>query len=97
MPFFLIVLVLSIGITPTLSFSDSIDSPRKQVANGATPESVICKAEFTLMIRQTGDAACVKPTTAEKLSSANWGEIEKEFTFDCCGSSICISFLWWFN
>lgn len=80
--FFLIVLVLSIGITPTLSFSDSIDSPRKQVANGATPESVICKAEFTLMIRLTGDAACVKPSTAEKLSNANWGEIEKEFIFD---------------
>jgi len=31
------------------------------------------------MIRMSGDAACVTPSTASKVSSAGWGEIIKEF------------------
>jgi len=34
------------------------------------------------MIRISGDAACVTPTTAEKLTNAGWGTIEKEFSAD---------------
>lgn len=76
---FLIFLVISIGISPTLSYSATLDSPRKQMANGAHSEDVICKSGFTLMIRNLGDAACVKHTTAEKLENANWGIVKKEF------------------
>jgi len=78
--FVLIPLILSIGITPSLSFADHhmVMSPRKQMANGVAAEDVICKAGLALMIRSTGDAACVKPATAEKLAAAGWGTIEKQ-------------------
>ncbi len=57
-----------------------ISSPLKQMANGVVAQEVICKSGFTLMIRSSGDAACVTPTTAEKLANAGWGTIEKEFS-----------------
>lgn len=76
----IILLVISLGITPNLSYSATIDPPLKQMVNGANSEDVICKSDFTLMIRNSGGAACVKPTTAEKLTNANWGIIEKEST-----------------
>ena len=80
--FALIPLILSIGIIPVISFAESIDSPRKQMDAGITAEDVVCKSGFTLMIRISGDAACVTPTTAEKLTNAGWGTIEKEFSSD---------------
>ena len=80
--FLLIMLVVSIGVTPTLSYSASIDSPRKQMSNGSGSEDVICNPGLTLMIRYSGDAACVTSSTAEKLSEANWGTTQKEFPVD---------------
>ena len=80
--FLLIILVVSIGIAPTLSYAASIDSPRKQMSNGSEPEEVICNPDLTLMIRYSGEAACVTSTTAEKLSEANWGATQKEFPVD---------------
>ena len=77
--FSLIPLILSIGIAPMLSFAES-ESPRKQMANGVSAENVVCKSGFTLMIRMSGDAACVMPSTAEKLETVGWGTIEKEFS-----------------
>ena len=65
-----------------VSYSASLDSPKKQVNNGANPETVMCNPGLTLMIRYSGDAACVNPTTAEKLAIASWGEIKKEFPSD---------------
>ncbi len=76
--FALIPLILSIGVVPAITFAENIDSPRKQMANGISAENVVCKSDFTLMIRSTGDAACVTPTTAEKLESAGWGTIAEE-------------------
>ena len=55
-------------------------SPKKQMKNGVAAEDVVCKSGFTLMIRISGDAACVTPTTAEKLTNVGWGTIEKEFS-----------------
>ncbi len=52
-----------------------VDSPKKQVAYGIEPLSVQCNIDFQLMIRMSGDAACVTPSTAEKLENAGWGEI----------------------
>jgi len=75
----IIPLILSIGLMPAMSFADSLKSPRQQMNDGAMAEDVICKGGFTLMIRMSGDAACVTPSTASKLSSAGWGEIIKEF------------------
>ncbi len=75
----IIPLILSIGLMPAMSFADPLKSPRQQMNDGAVAEDVICKGGFTLMIRMSGDAACVTPSTASKLSSAGWGEIIKEF------------------
>lgn len=80
--FLLVILVVSIGITPTLSYAASLDSPRKQMSNGSEPEEVICNPGLTLMIRYSGEAACVSTTTADKLSEANWGATQKEFPVD---------------
>jgi len=59
-----------------------VASPKKQMKNGVASDDVVCKSGFTLMIRISGDAACVTPTTAEKLTNIGWGTIEKEFSLD---------------
>ncbi len=69
-------------LSNTEQVSSLSDSPRKQMANGIAAEDVICKSGLTLMIRNSGSAACVKPSTAEKLANAGWGVIEKEFSSD---------------
>ncbi len=76
--FLIIPLILSIGIIPALSFGETIDSPRKQMQNGIAAKDVVCKSGLALMIRTSGDAACVKPSSAEKLTAAGFGIIEKE-------------------
>ena len=57
-----------------------ISSPRKQMQEGVAAQDVVCKSGLALMIRSSGNAACVTPPTAEKLSNAGWGTIEKEAT-----------------
>ena len=54
---------------------DMIPSPKIQMANGIAAEEVICKSGFDLMIRNSGSAACVSPSTAERLASMGWGII----------------------
>ena len=76
--FAFIPLILSIGITPTVSFGEIIDSPRKQMQNGITATDVVCKSGLALMIRISGDAACVKSTSVKKLTTIGFGTIEKE-------------------
>ena len=71
--FAFIPLILSIGITPTFSFGEIIDSPRKQMQNGITATDVVCKSGLALMIRISGDAACVKSTSVKKLTIIGFG------------------------
>jgi hypothetical protein len=52
-----------------------IPSPRIQMENEIAAEDVICKSGFDLMIRNSGSAACVSPSTAERLASVGWGII----------------------
>jgi len=80
----LAVMLLSITtIIPTLSFADNdIMSPRKQMQGGILAQDVICKSSFTLMIRNSGDAMCVQPSTAKKLASVGFGTMEKEFSVE---------------
>ena len=79
--FLIILLVVSIGFTP-MSYSASFDSPRKQTLNGVDSDAVFCNPGLTLMIRNSGDAACITSSTAQKLSELNWGIIQKEFPVD---------------
>ena len=78
----IIPLILSIGIISTISFGEMIDSPRKQMQSGIAPEDVICKSGLALMIRASGDAACVKSTSVEKLTTAGFGTIQPESTMN---------------
>jgi len=50
-----------------------VDSPRKQVAQGISPEQIICKEGLELIFKVTnGFPACVKPETALKLIERGW-------------------------
>ena len=62
-----------LGITFFLVFSfiypinAEIESPRKQMKDGISPENIICKDELELVIRISGMPACVKPETADRM------------------------------
>ena len=62
-----------LGITFFLVFSfiypinAEIESPRKQMEDGISPENIICKDELELVIRINGMPACVKPETADRM------------------------------
>ena len=46
------------------------ESPREQLERGVQPEDVICREAFELVIRNSGDPACVRPGTAERMLEA---------------------------
>ena len=51
-------------------------SPKQQVANGVSAEEVQCNVGLQLMIKYSGEAACVKPSSASRLAAADWGTIQ---------------------
>lgn len=57
------ILVLGIGFP----VNAQIESPKKQLKLGVSPENIICKTGLELVIRANGFPACVKPETAEKM------------------------------
>ena len=71
------VLFLLIGMMSLFlpAFAASIDSPLKQVEMGVEPEDVTCKDSFQLLIRYSGEPACVKPKSADRLVDAGWGTV----------------------
>jgi len=70
--FALIPLVLSIGLTPATSFGNIFGTPKKQMDDGVQNEDVLCRVGFDLMLRPTVDVACVRPTSADKLTGLGW-------------------------
>jgi len=54
-----------------------ISSPSKQMADGVAAQDVVCKSGLALMIRPSGDAACVQENSVKKLENRGW-KIEKE-------------------
>ncbi len=60
-------------LSHTEKVSSLSNSPRKQMQNGIAAKDVVCKSGLTLMIRSSGDAVCVKPSTAKKLIERGWG------------------------
>ena len=46
---------------------DDVNSPKKQMRDGVAPKDVICKEGLELILDISRDAACVNPSTAEKL------------------------------
>ncbi len=80
MKFLQIVLICSVISVALIqpSFGD-LESPRKQIKFGVSPEKVTCNEGLVLMIRPSGMPACVKPTTAEKLEEKGWKQIIHKF------------------
>ena len=75
---FMIIGLFAVGIiSSTAVFGGSIDSPRKQMAMGTAAEDVLCNLGYDLMLRSSGSAACVTPSTAMKLENSGWGTITK--------------------
>ena len=71
----ILVTISIMSFTPSSVFAGSIDSPLKQFAMGAAAEDVMCKGDLQLMIRSSGNPACVKPESATRLADAGWGTI----------------------
>ena len=76
--FTLIPLILSISIVPV--FADhEVMSPYQQIKNGVAAEDVICKSGLALMLRPSGDPACVMESSVSQLGTMSWS-LEKEAT-----------------
>ncbi len=67
--FALIPLILSLGISPALPFSDAVEY------------SQIC-IDKVWIEKTTGKIACVTPTTADKLVERGWGTLLAEDIFE---------------
>ena len=79
---------LTVNYLPDVVALQSIAPPRKQTASGVASEDVVCKPGLTLIIKSSnGNPACVRPSTAAKLSSAGWGAIVKEFQVEAITDS----------
>lgn len=64
------------GITSVVSDHESqyhaTLSPLKQLKEGVTPKDIQCKSSLSLVLKPSGDPACVTFSTAEKLVSRGW-------------------------
>ncbi len=47
-------------------------SPLKQIKEGTMPENIVCKEGLGLVFKLTGQPACVKTTSIEKLIAWGW-------------------------
>ena len=82
---FVILLSFSIFVIG-FSADATIDSPKKQMNQGISAEDVLCKEGLELVIRTNGNAACVKPETADRMEKAGmlfipikFSDLQKEF------------------
>jgi len=76
--FAFIPLVLSIGLTPATSYGNIFGTPKNQMDDGVPNKDVLCRVGFDLMLRSTGDVACVKPTSSEKLAGLGWETLAED-------------------
>ena len=53
----------------TIPANAEIESPKKQFNRGIPAEEIICKEGLSLIIRNNGEPACVKPLTVDKLQN----------------------------
>ena len=56
-----------------------IDSPKKQMSKGISAEDVLCREGLELVIRTNGNAACVRPDTADRMEKAKMLHIPIKF------------------
>ncbi len=68
--------ILLIFIQPV---SGEIESPRKQIKQGVSPEKITCNDGQVLMLKASGKPACVKSTSVERLEDREWRQIVQKF------------------
>jgi hypothetical protein len=80
MRFFQIIVISSIFLLIVIqpSFGD-LESPRKQIKLGISPEKITCNEGLVLMLRPSGMSVCVKPNTAERFQEIGWKQIIQKF------------------
>ena len=67
-------LILLSGTISSQSFADVV-SPRQQMKLDFTAEQIICSEHLVKVIKKTtGEASCVKPSSAEKLAEHGWAK-----------------------
>ena len=67
------IILISSAVT-SQSFAD-VTTPKKQQKYGLSPNEVFCKqGMFKVYKQNTGDAACVKPDSAKKMSEQGWAK-----------------------
>ena len=49
-------------------------SPKKQHSDGIEPHKVHCKEGMHLILRYSGEPACIKESSLEKIIERNWGD-----------------------
>ena len=76
--FTLIPLVLSIGMSPVMSYGNIFGTPNKQMDGGVPNEDVLCRVGFDLVLRLSGNVACVKSTSSEKLTGLGWETLTED-------------------
>jgi len=59
---------------------DDLDKlpPKKQQFHGRNIDEIQCKSGYVLMVKSSGDPACVKLRSAEKMVLRGWGEIYQQ-------------------
>ncbi|GFN40761.1 MAG: hypothetical protein YK1312THETA_70001, partial [Marine Group I thaumarchaeote] len=76
--FAFIPLVLSIGMTPAMSFGSIFGTPKKQMDDGVPNEDVLCRIGFDLMLRPSGTVACIKPISTDTLTDLGWETLAED-------------------
>jgi len=71
----LIPLILSISLTPALSFAFVYDSPKHQMASGKALNQISCVSGKVLMVSMTGKPGCAFEDHVDELIQYGWGTI----------------------
>jgi hypothetical protein len=73
-------LVFFLIFSLTVPANAEVESPKKQMKNGIAAEDVVCKNGLDLLIRNNGDALCLKPSTSERFQERGLGFIPIKIT-----------------
>lgn len=71
---YLVSLSLMVLVFTQVSFG-VVESPKKQLQHGITPEKIVCNENKVLVKRPSGMPACVSSSLAEKMTNQGWKKI----------------------
>ncbi len=74
-PIMLAAFVAALVCMANLSYSESPKSPAQQIRDGVETHDIQCRGDRVLVLRTSGEPACVTEQTAEKTG---WSIIQNE-------------------